>query len=81
MNAKSITQQVASELGVEKVMWPRAVKACKEALNCGFTLDDFLLAVRGMKTQDKKYWSIYSIFTKPDYWMNLAPKEKQKGTW
>ena len=80
-SVQAVTQRIATELGLEKVMWPRANKACKQCLDAGFTLDDLLLAVAGMKAGDKKYWSIYSLFTKPDYWMSRAPKEEKKGTW
>lgn len=78
---QEVVQQVADALGTTKVMWPKACKLCKSAMASGFTLDDFLTAVKGMKAGDKKYWSIYSIFSKPDYWMQQAPKEEKKGVW
>lgn len=77
-----IVVEVAKRLGFDKIRWGAATKLCKEAMNDGFTLEDFLQAVEGMKAGDKKYWSVYSIFTKPDLWMSKATKkEENNGSW
>lgn len=80
--ARELVKQVAAELGLEKVMWSRAVKAAKECLENGFTVKDIMQATTNMKAGDKKYWSIYSIFNKPDYWMAQQEEKKElKGVW
>lgn len=74
---------IAKLMGLEKVSWSRAVKACKEAMKDGFDLDDFKLAATNMLKSPKKYHSLYSVFTKTDYWMNIGDdkKETPKGAW
>lgn len=80
--ARELVKQVANELGLEKVMWSRAVKAAKECLNNGFTVMDIMQATANMKKSDKQYWSIYSVFNKPDYWMSKEQKQEAlKGAW
>lgn len=82
INYRSIVADVARTLGVEKLRWSAAMRLCKSAMEDGFTPDDFIQAAQGMKSADKQYWSIYSIFTKPDYWMSKATQEEEKkGVW
>lgn len=81
-NYKGIVADVARVLGVEKLRWSAAVRLCKSAMEDGFTRDDLIQAANGMKAGDKKYWSVYSVFTKPDYWMTKATQEEEKkGVW
>lgn len=69
-------------LGIEKPNWARATKVCKDALANGYTLEDFVQATEEMKKGDKKYWSIYSVFTKTDYWVGKSKQvNKLKGVW
>lgn len=79
---QSAVSTVQKMLGVEKVSWSRATKVCKQAMEDGFTLDDFITATENMMAGDKKYWSLYSVFNKTDYWL-AAKKEPQtlKGVW
>lgn len=83
MTPNEIVDYAAKELGLEKVMWARAIRNVKDAMKDGFTDEDFKQAVAGMKTRDKRYWSLYSLLTKPDYWMTKAPTDDttQKGVW
>lgn len=82
INYKSIVADVAGILGIEKLRWSAAVRLCKSAMEDGFTHEDFVQAAQGMKGADRQYWSIYSIFTKPDYWMAKATQEEEKkGVW
>lgn len=79
---QSVVSTIAKMLELEKVNWPRVVKVCKEAMDNGFTPDDFIKATEAMKKGDKTYWSIYSVFQKTDYW--LSKNETQdifKGVW
>lgn len=81
-NYKGIVADVASILGVEKLRWSAAIRLCKSAMEDGFTHEDLVQAAQGMKSADKQYWSIYSVFTKPDYWMAKATQEEEKkGVW
>lgn len=77
---QSAVSTVQKMLGVKKVNWSRAVKECKEAMEVGFTLDDFVVATRNMMNSDPKFWSLYSVFQKTDYWLGLEP-ELPKGVW
>ena len=79
---QSAVSMVQKMLNLEKVSWSRAVKVCKTAMDDGFTLDDFVTATENMKKADRKYWSLYSVFQKTDYWLtaNQEP-EKVKGVW
>lgn len=81
--ARNIVQAVADILGVEKISWSRAVKACNQALKDGFEYDDFIQAANNMAKGDKRYHSIYSVFVKTDYWMGLSNNEPSvpKGVW
>lgn len=84
MTSREIVQSIAELFGMEKVAWSRAIKACNQCLSDGFTADDILKAAVNMSRLDKKYWSIYSLFNKIDYWYNKAPDEKEDkndGTW
>lgn len=80
---KTVVTTVAKILNIDKVSWARAIKACKQAMQDGFTLDDFIIATENMKEVDQKYWSIYSIFQKTDYWLRMKPPKKvwRKGIW
>ena len=79
---RSAISTVAKMLNVERISWSRAVKECRQAMEDGFTLDDFVEATRNMKETDPKYWSMYSIFQKTDYWLGVKPKpQKPKGVW
>lgn len=79
---QTIVAEVASILGVEKLRWSAAIRLCKSAMEDGFTKEDFVQAAQGMKGADKQYQSIYSVFSKPDYWMSKATQEEEtKGVW
>ena len=81
MTQKDAVLQVANILGVEKIAWSRAMKVCSQALKDGFTFDDFIEAARNMKSGDSQYWSIYSVFTKTDYWLSKSQPKTPKGVW
>jgi len=81
---QSTVSTIAKMLGMEKVNWPRAMKACKIAMESGFTQDDIIKATQAMQQGDQKYWSIYSVFAKTDYWLaqlEPAKPEALKGVW
>lgn len=79
---QSAVTTVQKMLGIEKVSWARATKVCKQAMDDGFTLDDFVTATENMMAADKKYWSLYSVFNKTDYWLGAKPKPQvPKGVW
>ena len=80
-NNREIVQRVANILGVEKVSWSRAMKACAQCISDGFTEDDIIEAALNMKEGDSKYWSIYSVFMKTDYWMSQSKPKTPKGVW
>ena len=82
MDQREIIESVAEILGVKQIAWSRAMKVCKECLDNGFTADDILIAAKNMTLADKKFWSLYSVFIKTDYWMTRMEKqEKPKGVW
>ena len=81
MNNREIIQGVANILGVEKISWARAMKACRLCLEDGFTEEDIIEAALNMKESDSKYWSIYSVFMKTDYWMSQSKPKTPKGVW
>lgn len=76
----SIIGEIASGLGTTKVSYSRLMKVYKQAVSDGFDDDDFRQALRGMQKSDKRYWSIYSLFMKTDYWMSQGKEEEQKFT-
>lgn len=79
---QSAVSTVQKMLGLEKISWSGATKACKQAMDDGFTLDDFVTATRNMMESDRKYWSLYSVFQKTDYWLSAKPEPKApKGVW
>lgn len=79
---RGIVAEVANILGIEKLRWSAAIKLCKEAIDDGFTREDFIQAAKGMAAGDRTFWSIYSVFSKPDYWMSKATQEEEtKGVW
>lgn len=79
---QSAVSTVQKMLGLEKVSWSRAVKVCKQAMEDGFTLDDFVTATQNMMESERKYWSLYSVFQKTDYWLAKKPEPKTpKGVW
>ena len=81
---QSTVSTIAKMLGMEKVNWPAAMKACRIAMKNGFTQDDFVKATQAMQQGDQKYWSIYSVFSKTDYWLaqlEPAKPEALKGVW
>ena len=79
---QSAVSTVAKMLGVDKVSWARATKVCKTAMDDGFTLDDFVTATQNMMETDSKYWSLYSVFQKTDYWLSAKQKpQTPKGVW
>ena len=67
--------KVAHILGVKKAAWSRVGQCRKEAMEDGFTDDDFIART------DKNYHSIYSVFLKTDYWLNQTEPEQVKGVW
>ena len=73
--------KVAHILGVKKAAWSRVGQCRKEAMEDGFTDDDFIAAAKNMARTDKKYHSIYSVFLKTDYWLNQTEPEQVKGVW
>lgn len=81
---QSAVTTVQKMLGIEKVSWSRATKVCKQAMDDGFTLDDFVVATQNMMQAERKYWSLYSVFQKTDYWLGAKrePEPKAlKGVW
>ena len=79
---KTLIQEVANILEVDKINWPALIKLANQIVLSGFTREDILLAANNMKKGDRKFWSIYSVFNKPDYWMSIYPKEEnKKGVW
>lgn len=79
---QSAVSTVQKMLGLEKVSWSRAVKVCKQAMDDGFTLDDFVTATQNMMESERKYWSLYSVFQKTDYWLAKKSEPKPpKGVW
>ena len=82
-NNETAISKVAKILGVEKASWSRVGKCRKDALEDGFTDDDFIAAAKNMAKADKKYHSIYSVFLRTDYWLNQTGDEpkQSKGVW
>ena len=82
MAEREIIQRIANILEIQKVSWSRAMKACRTALEDGFTEEDLVEAAYNMRNSDKKYWSLYSVFLKADYWYSKKDEsEKPKGAW
>ena len=76
---KGIVSEVASILGLQKVAWGQAIKTCKQCIENGFTKDDIIAAANNMKAGDRRYYSIYSLFIKTDYWLNKTEQSDDKG--
>ena len=80
-NNREIVQRVANILDIEKVAWSRAMQLCARCLGDGFTEEDIIQAAMNMKESDSRYWSIYSVFMKTDYWMSKSQTKAPKGVW
>lgn len=76
-----VVKQVAKILGIEKAVWSRVGQCRKQAINDGFTDEDFIKAAKNMAKAEKKYQSIYSVFLKTDYWLAKSEPEQVKGAW
>lgn len=72
---------VARILNVKAANWKRVGKNRADALKNGFTDEDFIEAANNMAQADVRYQSIYSVFTRTDYWLNQKPKTQPKGVW
>lgn len=88
LSTKTLTKEqsaittVMKILDVEKVNWPAAVKACHQALEDGFTLDDFVMAAQAMMLSDPAYHSVLSVFVKTEYWLSqYKTSNVNKGVW
>lgn len=83
MDYKEIIGEVADILGLQKISWGPAIKTCKQCIENGFTKEDIITAANNMKAGDRKYYSMYSLFIKTDYWLSKeAPvAEEKKLTW
>ena len=79
--ANGAITQVARILGIEKASWSRVGQCRKQALEDGFTDEDFIQAAKNMAKADKQYQSIYSVFMKTDYWLSKTEPEQPKGVW
>ena len=78
---ESAIKEVAKILGIEKASWSRVGQCRKQAIEDGFTDDDFIEAARNMAKAEKQYQSIYSVFLKTDYWLSKSEPETPKGVW
>lgn len=79
--SREIVAKVANILEQNKVSWARAIQVCNQCLTDGFTEDDIIEAATNMRAGDRKYWSIYSVFIKTDYWMTQKSEQSPKGIW
>ena len=79
--ASGAIAQVAKILGIEKAAWSRVGQCRKQAMNDGFTDEDFIQAAKNMAKAEKQYQSIYSVFLKTDYWLSKTEQEQPKGVW
>lgn len=76
--------EVAKILGIKKANWARVNQCQKQALESGFTHEDFIEAAKNMAAGDEKYYSIYSVFLKTDYWLAKEREPEAKpveGNW
>lgn len=77
----SCISQVAKILGIKKAAWSRVGQCRKQALEDGFTDEDFIEAAKNMAKAERQYQSIYSVFLKTDYWLSKSEPEAPKGVW
>ena len=79
---KETVGEVCRILGVDKANWAVVTRHYKTAVKNGFSHDDFIEAAKNMAAGDPQYKSIYSVFTKTDFWMSRGVEpETPKGIW